>query len=91
MSPEPVTSDFYDLEALLDDDDQELLHRVRAFMDESRNAGVIDQLIELGVRWPETAAANEKGGALEGKAGEPGGPAGGRPPWPSSTVTISVC
>ncbi|HKX98611.1 MAG TPA: NAD-dependent DNA ligase LigA [Steroidobacteraceae bacterium] len=40
---------------------------VRAFMDESRNAGVIDQLIELGVRWPETAAANEKGGALEGK------------------------
>ena len=29
-----VTSDFYDLEALLDDDDRALLHRVRAFMDE---------------------------------------------------------
>ena len=28
-----VTSDFYDLEALLDDDDRALLHRVRAFMD----------------------------------------------------------
>ena len=36
MSSEPkiVTSDFYDLEALLDDDDRALLHRVRAFMDE---------------------------------------------------------
>lgn len=36
MSAEPtiVTSDFYDLEALLDDDDRALLHRVRAFMDE---------------------------------------------------------
>ena len=35
MSDEPriVTSDFYDLEALLDDDDRALLHRVRAFMD----------------------------------------------------------
>jgi len=30
----PVTSDFYDLEALLDDDDRALLHRVRSFMDE---------------------------------------------------------
>jgi glutaryl-CoA dehydrogenase len=29
-----VTSDFYDLEALLDDDDRALLHRVRTFMDE---------------------------------------------------------
>ncbi|PRY52207.1 glutaryl-CoA dehydrogenase [Geodermatophilus tzadiensis] len=29
-----VTSDFYDLEALLDDQDRETLHRVRAFMDE---------------------------------------------------------
>src|SRR4051812_31977834 len=29
-----VTSDFYDLEALLDDDDRALLYRVRAFMDE---------------------------------------------------------
>jgi glutaryl-CoA dehydrogenase len=29
-----VTSDFYDLEALLDDEDRALLHRVRAFMDE---------------------------------------------------------
>jgi glutaryl-CoA dehydrogenase len=28
-----VTSDFYDLEALLDDEDRALLHRVRAFMD----------------------------------------------------------
>jgi len=28
-----VTSDFYDLEALLDDEDRGLLHRVRAFMD----------------------------------------------------------
>jgi alkylation response protein AidB-like acyl-CoA dehydrogenase len=36
MNAEPkiVTSDFYDLEALLDDDDRALLHRVRAFMDE---------------------------------------------------------
>ncbi|MGR7024153.1 acyl-CoA dehydrogenase family protein [Geodermatophilus sp. URMC 62] len=29
-----VTSDFYELEALLDDQDRETLHRVRAFMDE---------------------------------------------------------
>ncbi|MGZ4570957.1 MAG: acyl-CoA dehydrogenase family protein [Blastococcus sp.] len=29
-----ITSDFYDLEALLDDDDRALLYRVRAFMDE---------------------------------------------------------
>ena len=28
-TPPPVTSDFYDLEALLDDDDRALLHRVR--------------------------------------------------------------
>ncbi|HZB19266.1 MAG TPA: acyl-CoA dehydrogenase family protein [Blastococcus sp.] len=28
-----MTSDFYDLEALLDDEDRALLHRVRAFMD----------------------------------------------------------
>ena len=36
MSAEPkiVTSDFYDLESLLDGDDRALLHRVRAFMDE---------------------------------------------------------
>ena len=36
MSAEPkiVTSDFYDLESLLSDDDRALLHRVRAFMDE---------------------------------------------------------
>jgi glutaryl-CoA dehydrogenase len=35
MSAEPqaITSDFYDLEALLDDDDRALLHRVREFMD----------------------------------------------------------
>jgi glutaryl-CoA dehydrogenase len=30
----PVTSDFYDLEALLPDDERALLHRVRAFMDD---------------------------------------------------------
>ena len=30
----PVTSDFYDLEALLPDEDRALLHRVRGFMDE---------------------------------------------------------
>ena len=29
-----VTSDFYDLEALLSDDDRALLYRVRTFMDE---------------------------------------------------------
>jgi alkylation response protein AidB-like acyl-CoA dehydrogenase len=29
-----ITSDFYDLEALLDEDDRALLHRVRTFMDE---------------------------------------------------------
>ncbi|MCU1667367.1 MAG: hypothetical protein JWP40_294 [Blastococcus sp.] len=29
-----ITSDFYELEGLLDDDDRALLHRVRAFMDE---------------------------------------------------------
>ena len=36
MSAEPkiVTSDFYDLEALLDDDDRALLYRVRTFMDD---------------------------------------------------------
>jgi alkylation response protein AidB-like acyl-CoA dehydrogenase len=34
VEPKIVTSDFYDLEALLDDDDRALLHRVRAFMDE---------------------------------------------------------
>ncbi|MGY2003269.1 acyl-CoA dehydrogenase family protein [Blastococcus sp. SYSU DS1024] len=32
--PSTITSDFYDLEALLDDDDRALLHRVRTFMDE---------------------------------------------------------
>src|SRR5215212_9634473 len=32
--PKIVTSDFYDLESLLDDDDRALLYRVRAFMDE---------------------------------------------------------
>ena len=32
-TPPPVTSDFYDLEALLDDEDRALLHRVRGFMD----------------------------------------------------------
>ncbi len=31
--PPPVTSDFYDLEALLDDEDRKTLHRVRDFMD----------------------------------------------------------
>jgi glutaryl-CoA dehydrogenase len=31
--PTAVTSDFYDLEALLDDEDRALLHRVRTFMD----------------------------------------------------------
>src|SRR3954447_25644393 len=31
--PKAVTSDFYDLEALLDDEDRALLHRVRGFMD----------------------------------------------------------
>jgi alkylation response protein AidB-like acyl-CoA dehydrogenase len=30
----PVTSDFYDLEGLLDEEDRALLHRVRAFCDE---------------------------------------------------------
>jgi alkylation response protein AidB-like acyl-CoA dehydrogenase len=36
MSVEPkiISSDFYDLEALLSDDDRALLHRVREFMDE---------------------------------------------------------
>ena len=35
MSAEPkITSDFYDLEALLADEDRALLHRVRAFMDD---------------------------------------------------------
>jgi len=32
--PKIVTSDFYDLEALLDDDDRALLYRVRTFMDD---------------------------------------------------------
>jgi alkylation response protein AidB-like acyl-CoA dehydrogenase len=32
--PKIVTSDFYDLESLLSDDDRALLHRVRSFMDE---------------------------------------------------------
>ena len=34
MSDDVITSDFYELEALLDDDDRALLYRVRAFMDE---------------------------------------------------------
>ena len=35
MSDRPtITSDFYDLEALLDEEERALLHRVRAFMDE---------------------------------------------------------
>jgi glutaryl-CoA dehydrogenase len=34
VEPKIVTSDFYDLEALLDDDDRALLYGVRAFMDE---------------------------------------------------------
>ena len=41
---------------------------VRAFMDESRNASVIDELLELGVHWPRIAAeASAKGGQFEGK------------------------
>ena len=32
--PNAVTSDFYEFEALLDDDDRAILHRVRTFMDE---------------------------------------------------------
>jgi DNA ligase (NAD+) len=40
---------------------------VRAFLDESRNADVIDQFVELGVRWPETTAATTKGGPFDGK------------------------
>jgi DNA ligase (NAD+) len=40
---------------------------VRAFLDESRNAEVIDRLIKLGVHWPESAAAKTEGGPLEGK------------------------
>jgi glutaryl-CoA dehydrogenase len=34
VEPKIVTSDFYDLEALLDEDDRALLYRVRTFMDE---------------------------------------------------------
>ena len=30
----PITSDFYDLEALLPEEDRAVLHRVREFMDE---------------------------------------------------------
>ena len=33
ITPPPVTSDFYDLEALLDDEDRKVVHRVRDFMD----------------------------------------------------------
>jgi DNA ligase (NAD+) len=40
---------------------------VRAFMDEPRNARVIDELLKLGVHWPEIAAASGKRGALAGK------------------------
>jgi DNA ligase (NAD+) len=41
---------------------------VRAFLDESRNTAVIDRLLGLGVRWPESAAATTEGGPLEGKS-----------------------
>jgi len=34
VEPKIISSDFYDLEALLGDDDRALLHRVREFMDE---------------------------------------------------------
>jgi DNA ligase (NAD+) len=40
---------------------------VRAFMDESRNARVIDDLLELGVSWPQIAAPAVRGGTLAGK------------------------
>ena len=40
---------------------------VRAFLDESRNAEVIDRLIKLGVHWPESAAPKTEVGPLEGK------------------------
>src|SRR4051794_41910371 len=34
VEPKIISSDFYDLEALLGDEDRALLHRVREFMDE---------------------------------------------------------
>ncbi len=40
---------------------------VHAFMAETRNAGVIDDLVELGVRWPEADAHTERAGAFDGK------------------------
>jgi DNA ligase (NAD+) len=40
---------------------------VRAFLDESRNAQVIDQLVKLGVHWPESAAAIRRGTQFEGQ------------------------
>ena len=40
---------------------------VHAFLAEPRNAEVIDELISLGVRWPESAKAKSRSGKLDGK------------------------
>jgi DNA ligase (NAD+) len=40
---------------------------VRAFLDEARNAKVIDELIKLGVHWPEIKAPKAGSRELEGK------------------------
>ena len=40
---------------------------VHAFLAESRNSRVIDELRKLGVRWPEVAAPKARGGKLAGK------------------------
>ncbi len=41
---------------------------VHAFMAEPRNARVIDDLVELGVQWPEAEAPKARDGALAGKS-----------------------
>lgn len=40
---------------------------IHAFMAEPRNSGVIDDLVTLGIRWPEISAPTARSGAFAGK------------------------
>ncbi len=40
---------------------------IHAFMAEPRNTGVIDELVTLGIRWPEASAPTARSGAFAGK------------------------
>ena len=41
---------------------------VHAFLAEPRNSKVIDELVALGLQWPEASAPKARGGALDGKS-----------------------